>query len=80
MPTAHWAGKEYRMKRFFLILLIVLPSVLYSQEYEILKEATIKTGSTTINLAQRDMIGIKCTMRMAYLVADDKAFSMVTSA
>ena len=51
-----------------------------NMEYEILKEATIKTGSTTINLAQQDMIGIKCTMRMAYLVADDKAFSMVTSA
>ena len=51
-----------------------------NMEYEILKEATIKTGAETINLAQRDMIGIKCTMRMAYLVADDKAFSMVTSA
>lgn len=51
-----------------------------NMEYEILKEATIKSGSGTINLAQQDMIGIKCTMRMAYLVADDKAFSMVTSA
>lgn len=51
-----------------------------NMEYEILKEATIKTGAETINLAQRDMIGIKCTMRMAYLVADDKAFSMITSA
>ena len=51
-----------------------------NMEYEILKEATIKTGAESINLAQRDMIGIKCTMRMAYLVADDKAFSMVTSA
>ena len=51
-----------------------------NMEYEILKEATIKTGAESINLAQRDMIGIKCTMRMAYLVADDKAFSMLTTA
>ena len=51
-----------------------------NMEYEILKEATIKTGSQSINLAQQDMIGIKCTMRMAYLVADNKAFSMITSA
>lgn len=51
-----------------------------NMEYEILKEATIKSGADTINLAQRDMIGIKCTMRMAYLVADSKAFSMVVSA
>ena len=51
-----------------------------NMEYEILKEATIKSGADTINLAQRDMIGIKCTMRMAYLVADPKAFSMVVSA
>ncbi len=46
-----------------------------NMQYEILKEATIKSGADTINLAQRDMIGIKCTMRMAYLVADPKAFS-----
>lgn len=51
-----------------------------NMQYEILKEATIKSGADTINLAQRDMIGIKCTMRMAYLVADPKAFSMVVSA
>ena len=49
--------------------------------YEILKEATITTAdNTTINLAQQDMIAIKCTMRLAYLVADDSAFSMVVSA
>lgn len=51
-----------------------------NMEYEILKEATIKSGSDTIHLAQRDMIGIKCTMRMAYLVADPKAFSMIVGA
>ena len=50
-----------------------------NMEYEILKEATIKSGNKTINLAQQDMIGIKCTMRMAYLVADAKAFSMIAS-
>lgn len=51
-----------------------------NMQYEILKEATIKNGDTTINLAQSDMLGVKCTMRMAYLVADPKAFSMVVSA
>lgn len=51
-----------------------------NMQYEILREATIKNGDETINLAQRDMLGVKCTMRMAYLVADPKAFSMVVSA
>ena len=48
-------------------------------QYEILKEATIKNGAESINLAQRDMLGVKCTMRMAYLVADPKAFSMIVN-
>lgn len=51
-----------------------------NMQYEILKEATINNGDKTINLAQRDMLGVKCTMRMAYLVADPKAFSMIVSA
>lgn len=51
-----------------------------NMQYEILKEATINNGGETINLAQRDMLGVKCTMRMAYLVADPKAFSMIVSA
>ena len=51
-----------------------------NMQYEILKEATINNGTETINLAQRDMLGVKCTMRMAYLVADPKAFSMIVSA
>lgn len=50
-----------------------------NMKYEILKEASIKNGSEIINLAQRDLIGIKCTLRMAYLVADAKAFSMVSA-
>ena len=50
-----------------------------NMQYEILKEATIKNGSESINLAQRDMLGVKCTMRMAYLVADPKAFSMIVN-
>ena len=52
--------------------------------YEILKEATIESGTgeskETINLAQRDMIAIKATIRLGFLVADPKAFSMVVSA
>lgn len=45
--------------------------------YEILREATIESGSETINLAQRDMIAIKATMRMGFVVVDGGAFSMV---
>lgn len=49
--------------------------------YEILKEATIVSGTgetaETINLAQRDMIAIKATIRLGFLVAEPKAFSMV---
>ena len=47
--------------------------------YEILKEATIESGGETINLAQRDMIAIKATIRLGFLVAEPKAFSMVVS-
>jgi len=48
-------------------------------DYRVLDQATITSGDDTINLAQRDMIAIKATMRMAFLVADNKAFSMVTN-
>ena len=48
--------------------------------YEILREATIVSGEETINLAQRDMIAIKATIRLGFLVADPKAFSMIVSA
>lgn len=48
-------------------------------EYEILKEATIVSAGEQINLAQRDMIAIKATIRLGFLVADSKAFSMVVS-
>jgi HK97 family phage major capsid protein len=55
-----------------------------NMDYEILKEATIESGTgenkETINLAQRDMIAIKATIRLGFLVADPKAFSMVVSA
>lgn len=49
-------------------------------EYEILKEATIVSGDETINLAQRDMIAIKATIRLGFLVAEPKAFAMVVNA
>lgn len=49
-------------------------------EYEILKEATIESGEETINLAQRDMIAIKATIRLGFLVAEPKAFAMVVNA
>ncbi|WP_154826715.1 phage major capsid protein [Clostridium butyricum] len=55
-----------------------------NMDYEILREATIESGTgenkETINLAQRDMIAIKATIRLGFLVVDPKAFSMVVSA
>lgn len=48
--------------------------------YEILKEATIQNSDrTTLNLAQQDMIAVKATMRLGFVVADPKAFSAVVS-
>lgn len=41
--------------------------------YEILKEATIGT----LNLAERDLVAIKCTMRFGFNVVDPKAFSLI---
>lgn len=49
-------------------------------EYKVLDQATIGTGETAINLAQRDMIAIKATMRLGFVVAEPKAFSMVVGA
>lgn len=42
-------------------------------EYEILKEATVGE----INLAEHDLIAVKCTMRFGFEVVDGKAFSQV---
>lgn len=42
-------------------------------EYEILKEATVGT----INLAEQDLVAIKCTMRFGFIVVDSNAFSIV---
>lgn len=42
-------------------------------EYEILKEATVGE----INLAEQDLVAIKCTMRFGFVVVDNKAFSVV---
>lgn len=42
-------------------------------EYEILKEATV--GG--VNLAEQDLVAIKCTMRFGFVVVDSKAFSVV---
>lgn len=52
-----------------------------SLEYEILKEATLE-GTTDedgkpISLAEQDLIGIKATMRIAYLPIKDEAFCAV---
>lgn len=50
-------------------------------EYRVLDQATITSADgTTINLAQQDMIAIKATMRLGFVVAEPKAFSMVVSA
>ncbi|WBW97585.1 phage major capsid protein [Oceanirhabdus sp. W0125-5] len=43
-------------------------------EYEILKEATIGE----LNLAEQDLIAVKCTMRFGFNIVDNKAFSKVT--
>lgn len=48
-------------------------------EYKVLDQATIGTGDTAINLAQRDMIAIKATMRLGFVVAEPKAFSAVVA-
>lgn len=42
-------------------------------EYEVLKEATV--GG--INLAEKDMVAIKCRMRFGFKVIDGKAFSKI---
>lgn len=46
-------------------------------QYKVLDQATIKSGDKTIYLAQQDMIAIRATMRMGFVVADSKAFSMI---
>ncbi|WP_061309280.1 phage major capsid protein, partial [Clostridium botulinum] len=51
-----------------------------SIDYKVLDQATIKSGDTEINLAQQDMIAIKATMRLGFVVVDPKAFSMVVGA
>ena len=42
-------------------------------EYEILKEATVGE----LNLAEQDLIAVKCTLRFGFNVVDTKAFSKV---
>lgn len=49
-------------------------------EYQVLDQATIGTGSSAINLAERDMIAIKATMRLGFVIVDKNAFSCVVSA
>ena len=52
-----------------------------SLEYEILKEATLEgtvdEDGKPISLAEQDLIGIKATMRLAYLPIKDEAFCAV---
>lgn len=52
-------------------------------DYKVLDQATITTGTgenvKTINLAQHDMIAIKATLRMGFVIVDPKAFSMIAS-
>ena len=44
--------------------------------YEILKEATVGD----LNLAERDLVAVKCTMRFGFNVVDPKAFALVAPA
>ena len=46
-------------------------------EYQVLDQATIGTGEAAINLAERDMVAVKATMRLAFVVAEPKAFSLI---
>lgn len=46
-------------------------------QYKVLDQATIKSGDKTIYLAQQDMIAIRATMRIGFVVVDSKAFSMI---
>ena len=50
-------------------------------EYEILKEATLQgtldEDGKPISLAEQDMIAIKATMRLGYLVVKDEAFAVL---
>lgn len=52
-----------------------------SLEYEILKEATLEgtldEDGKPISLAEQDLIGIKATMRLAYLPIKDEAFCAI---
>ena len=41
--------------------------------YEILKEATVGE----INLAERDLVAVKCTMRFGFNIVDSKAFALI---
>ena len=53
-------------------------------EYKVLDQATITTGTgenaKTINLAQHDMIAIKATMRLGFVVVEPKAFASIIPA
>lgn len=53
-------------------------------EYEILKEATLQNtldeDGKPISLAEQDLIAIKATMRIAYLVVKDGAFAVLAPA
>lgn len=46
-------------------------------QYQVLDQATITVGSTNINLAENDLVAIKCTMRFGFNVINAKAFSCV---
>lgn len=53
-------------------------------EYEILKEATLQgtlaEDGKPISLAEQDLVAIKATMRLAFLVVKDEAFAVLTPA
>ena len=52
-------------------------------DYKVLDQATITTGTgedaKTINLAQNDMIAIKATMRLGFVVVEPKAFASIVA-
>ncbi len=52
-----------------------LVGVLQNIEYKISEDATLGTGETAINLFEQDMVALRATMQIGFLVVKDAAFA-----
>lgn len=52
-----------------------LVGVLQNIEYKISEDATLGTGETAINLFEQDMVALRATMHIGFLVVKDAAFA-----